>query len=62
MFRNLKAKSVAMMEDDFRALRGYTLKEEITYLYGVNPVRVLLSASLNNDRRSGRLVEAAKGP
>jgi uncharacterized protein (TIGR03435 family) len=36
---------------DFKALRGYTLKEAITYLYGVNPIRVLLPASLNNSKR-----------
>jgi uncharacterized protein (TIGR03435 family) len=36
---------------DFTALRGYTLQEAITYLYGVNPIRVLLPASLNNSKR-----------
>jgi uncharacterized protein (TIGR03435 family) len=37
--------------DDFKALRGYTLKEAVTYLYGVSPIRVLLPASLNNSKR-----------
>jgi uncharacterized protein (TIGR03435 family) len=36
---------------DFRALRGYTLKEAITHLYGVNPIRMLLPASLNDSKR-----------
>jgi uncharacterized protein (TIGR03435 family) len=36
---------------DFTALRGYTLKEAITHLYGVNPIRVLLPGSLNNSKR-----------
>jgi uncharacterized protein (TIGR03435 family) len=34
--------------DDFRALRGYTLKDAIAYLYNVNPIRVSLPASLDD--------------
>jgi uncharacterized protein (TIGR03435 family) len=34
--------------DDFRALRGYTLKDAIEYLYDVNPIRVYLPASLDD--------------
>jgi uncharacterized protein (TIGR03435 family) len=36
---------------DFTALRGYTLKEAITYLYGVDQIRVLLPASLDDSKR-----------
>jgi uncharacterized protein (TIGR03435 family) len=37
--------------DDFRALRGYTLEEAITDVYAVNPIRVSLPASLDNNKR-----------
>jgi uncharacterized protein (TIGR03435 family) len=35
----------------FKSLRGYTIKEAITNLYGVNPIRVYLPTSLDNGSR-----------
>ena len=37
--------------DIFLSLQGYTLKEAIDLLYDVNPIRVQLPASLDNERR-----------
>lgn len=37
--------------DNFWSLQGFTLKEAIDLLYDVNPIRVQLPASLDNDRR-----------
>jgi uncharacterized protein (TIGR03435 family) len=36
--------------DDYLALQGFTLKEAIELLYDINPIRVQLPASLENDR------------
>jgi len=36
--------------DYFWSLQGYTLKEAIGLLYDVNPIRIQLPASLDNDR------------
>jgi len=36
--------------DDFWALQGYTLKDAIDALYDINPIRVDLPASLDNNR------------
>lgn len=36
--------------DDYRVLRNYTLKEAISDAYGVNPIRISLPKSLDNDR------------
>jgi uncharacterized protein (TIGR03435 family) len=37
--------------DDFKALKGYTLKEAILNLYDVNPVRIILPATFDDGRR-----------
>lgn len=37
--------------DDFTALRGYTLKEAITHVYGMNPIRLLVPPSLDGSTR-----------
>jgi len=37
--------------DDFTALRGYTLKEAITHVYGMNPIRMLVPPSLDGGTR-----------
>jgi uncharacterized protein (TIGR03435 family) len=37
--------------NDFKSLRGYTIKEAITNLYGVNPIRVYLPTTLDDPTR-----------